>query len=141
MKKRYFKKKEDILKGTGYDSKLEMDLHKTSLSEAIFHSVEHKVNYVIPHSYEPDFIYTKNDITYYIESKGRFRDREEATKYIHIRKYLPSNSELVFIWDKDNIKFPFAHKRKDGSYQTHNEWATKNGFRNWDKLTFTTEML
>ena len=72
MKKRYLKKKEDTLKGTGYDSKLEMDLHKTTLSEAIFHSVEHKVNYTIPHSYEPDFIYTKGDITYYIESKGRF---------------------------------------------------------------------
>ena len=130
MKKRYYKKKEDILKGTGYDSKLEMDLHNNQLKDSSFHSVEHKVSYSIPHIYNPDFIYIKDGTTFYIESKGRFRDSVEASKYVHVRNYLPPNSELIFIWEKEDTKFPFAKRRKDGTYQTQTEWATKNKFRN-----------
>lgn len=140
MKKRYFKKKENILKGTGYDSLLEKHLHETVLRDADFHPKE-KVDYIIPHKYNPDFVISVNGITYYIESKGRFRDSAEASKYTHIRKHLPDNSELVFIWEKQFTAFPFSKRRKDGTRMTNEEWADKNQFRHWVNGAFDINML
>lgn len=141
MRRRFFKKKEDVLKGTGYDSMLEKNMHETVLKDTIFHSKDHSVSYSIPHKYEPDFIFETNDTVFYIETKGRFRDSTEAAKYQYIREYLPPNSELVFIWDKVGTRFPFAKRRKDGSYLTHEEWATKGGFRHWNQSEFTLDLL
>ena len=140
MKKRYFKKKESVLKGTGYDSLLEKNLHDTVLKDADFHPTE-KVEYIIPHKYNPDFVLSVNGVNYYIESKGRFRDSAEASKYIHIRKFLPENSELVFIWEKQSTAFPFSKRRKDGTRMTNEEWADKNQFRHWVHGSFDTNML
>lgn len=136
MRKRWFAKREAVLKGTPYDSLFEKRMHETVLKDCLFHSTEHLIPYTIPHTYEPDFIYVKDGKTYIIETKGRFRDNTEASKYKWIRDSLPPDTELIFVWDKDGTRFPFAKKRKDGTHMTHNEWADKEGFRNWPSLEF-----
>ncbi|MFW3388706.1 UNVERIFIED_CONTAM: hypothetical protein RF648_22250, partial [Kocuria sp. CPCC 205274] len=128
-------------KGTPYDSLLERDLHAGILSCARFHNKEDRVSYSVPHTYEPDFVLDKEGRTYLVEVKGRFRDNTEASKYVHIRSYLPETHELVFLWDRSNVTFPFAKKRKDGTKATHEEWATKHKFRHWNRDTFSLDVL
>ena len=64
-----------------------------------------------------------------LEAKGRFWDHAEFSKYIWIRKSLPTNTELVFVFADPYASMPFAKKRKDGTKRTHAEWAGANGFR------------
>lgn len=133
--------REKLIKGTPYDSIFEKNIHERLLQEARFHNKEDRVNYSVPHYYEPDFVLEKAGVTYYIETKGRFRDSTEARKYIFIRENLPKDSELVFIWEKANTVFPFAKRRKNGTKATHEEWANKNGFRSWAQTEFRQEVL
>lgn len=141
MKKRYFKKKENKLKGTPYDSMFEKEIHENLLEDARFHCKSDKISYSVPHTYEPDFVLEHEGTTYFIETKGRFRDSSEARKYLFIRENLPENSELIFIWEKPGVAFPFAKKRKNGTKATHEEWADKNKFRNWPRSLFKRESL
>lgn len=122
-KKRWFKKKEKgLLKG--YDSLLEQTLHQGPLAGCDHHVG--KISYTVEHEYEPDFIHPKEPKVL-IEVKGRFRDSVEASKYKWIRDCNPG-IEIVFVFEKRGTRFPFAKKRKDGTYMTHEEWAEKNGF-------------
>ena len=141
MKKRWYAKREKDLKGTGYDSYFEKNVHEKHLQDARFHDKEDRVPYIVEHHYEPDFVLERDGKVFYIETKGRFRDSTEARKYTYIRKVLKDNEELVFIWDKALTPFPFSKKRKDGTKMTHIEWATKNDFRSWDQTEFTVEVL
>lgn len=141
MKKRYYKKRENLLKGTNYDSLFEKQIHERLLPNARFHNKEDKVSYSVPHTYEPDFVLDKDGKRFYIETKGRFRDSTEARKYLFVRENLPENSELVFVWEKGNTPFPFSKRRKDGTRANHEEWANKNGFRNWIQTEFREELL
>jgi hypothetical protein len=149
-KKRWVAKREAILKGTGYDSIFEKRMHETVLKDTSFHNKDDKVNYTISHTYEPDFVYKRpikesSDETceqvFLIETKGRFRDSAEARKYLFIREVLPAGTELVFIMEKANTKFPFARRRKDGTTANHEEWLTKNNFRYWIQGAFNIEEL
>ena len=141
FKKRYAPKKDNLIKGTPYDSLFEKQIHERLLQDARFHDKSDRVDYQVPHYYEPDFVLEKEGKVFYIETKGRFRDSSEARKYIFVRENLPEGAELVFIWEKANTVFPFAKKRKDGTKATHGEWADKNGFRNWVQTEFTVEKL
>src|SRR5690554_5012885 len=87
----------------GYDSTLEYDLHKKELKAWEYHPKE-KVKYEVPSTYEADFrreICTSKGVgiserrckEILLEVKGRFRTREEASKYIHIREALRKQSE------------------------------------------------
>ncbi|MGL5579356.1 MAG: hypothetical protein ACRDCE_00055 [Cetobacterium sp.] len=138
---RWFKKREETLKGTPYDSIFEKQMHETVLADCRFHLKEDKVEYSVVHTYEPDFVYEKDGKIFLIETKGRFRDSAEASKYIWIRKVLPENTELIFIWERPGTAFPFSKRRKDGTRATHKEWADKNGFRNWDRTCFQLDLL
>ena len=66
--------------------------------------------------------------------KGRFRDRNEAKKYVDIRDSLNRTvdfdfvHELVFVFQNPRTPMPFARKRADGTKFTMEEWADKNGF-------------
>lgn len=141
-RKRRYPKKESEIKGTPYDSLLEKTLHETKLSNCKFHDKDSKVSYSIPHKYEPDFIYEREDgKVFLIETKGRFRDSAEARKYLFIREVLSDNEELIFIWGKPGTFLPSSKKRKDGTRATNEEWATKHGFRHWDSLRFKLELL
>lgn len=140
-RKRYSPRKEDIIKGTPYDSLFEKNLHETTLSECEFHNKENKIEYTVPHTYEPDFVWRADGKTYLIETKGRFRDSAEARKYLFIREVLNEEVELVFVWEKAGTAFPFSKRRKDGTRATQDEWATKNGFRHWPSNIFTLDLL
>jgi len=107
----------------GYDSKWEYELHKNILKNWNHHTS--KVPYIVEHNYEPDFERDK----ILIEAKGRFWDHSEYSKYLWIRKALPSTRELVFIFQKPYAPMPGAKKRKDGTKRTHAEWAESNNFK------------
>lgn len=107
----------------GADSKWEGELASGVLRKCEFHPTA--IPYIVEHKYTPDF--KIKDI--YIEAKGRFMDRTEASKYLWVRKKLPKNTELVFLFMKPNCAMPHAKKRKDGTKMTHAEWAEKNEFR------------
>lgn len=150
------KKKNKQAVPAGYDSRLEYDLHKNKLKGWSYHP-EERIIYEVPSTYEPDFVteicLEKNckcterrrcgrSKEVLVEVKGRFRTRQEATKYIYIREALkqdkgqvsPSEQkeghvkELVFLFQDADKPMPFAKKRKDGTKQTHGQWAEKNGF-------------
>jgi hypothetical protein len=104
------------------DSKWEEKLRTGVLKEQIYHPA--RVPYTVEHTYEPDW--RVGNIL--IEAKGRFRESSEAAKYKWIRKALV-DEELVFLFMKPNTPMPHAKKRKDGTKQTHAEWAERNGFR------------
>lgn len=139
MKKRYFKPRDRSLP-KGYDSKLEYRLHETALKDCQHHpSKEDLIRYATTHTYEYDFLLTHEDSLLVIETKGRFRESSESRKYLFVRDHLEdwdvyqqgnfTGVELVFIFEKASTPMPFAKKRKDGTKQTHGEWATRNKFR------------
>ena len=118
-------KEKDVVKG--YDSNWEYELHNGILDEWEHHV--DKVEYTIEHKYEPDFIRTINGTKILLEAKGRFWDYEEFNKYVWIKKALPADIELVFLFANPNAPMPAAKVRKDGTRRSHGEWATANGFR------------
>lgn len=124
-----------------YDSKFEEKFHKSN-PDLEFHPAE-KIEYVVPAKYEIDFKYVNSTgKVFLIELKGRFRTSTEASKYKHIRSVLDSDStEIIFVFQKPNVAMPNAKKRKDGTKQTQEEWATKNGFRYFYTNTLKLEEL
>lgn len=122
-----------------YDSKFEKKVHET-FPELEFHP-EDRVPYVMEHEYEPDFVYVANDEKYFIETKGRFRDRREASKYPAAKKGLLENEEIIFILMKKGVAMPNAKKRKDGTKQTMEEYLEKHGFRYFYIDNFNSEDL
>ena len=98
----------------GYDSSWEYTLHKDVLQ-----------NWKL----RGDFIRKIGSKLILLEAKGRFWDHAEYSKYIWIRKSLPKNTELVFLFQKPQAPMPAAKKRKDGTKRSHAEWAEKNNFR------------
>lgn len=117
----------------GYDSRLEADLHKKELKKLTYHPQE-KIRYVTTHYYEPDFFYETPERLVYIEVKGYFRTRSEASKYIAVKETFEheeqeKQKELIFVFQDANKPMPNAKKRKDGTKQTMGEWATNNNIR------------
>lgn len=109
-----------------FDSGFEETLHG-ALTACEYHP--DKIQYVQVKMYEPDFIYRNGPYKFIIEAKGRFRDRNESRKYIDIAAGLDDYTELVFIFQKPKTPMPFAKRRKNGTKQTHAEWAEKNNFK------------
>lgn len=142
-RRRFRPKKEDVLKGTDYDSMLEKNLHETKLADCHFHRKEDYIGYTVTHMYQPDFVWTNPETgkRFLIETKGRFSDSAEARKYTFIREVLDENTELVFVFQKEKTRFPFARKRKDGTYRTQEEWAEDHNFRYWVQDEFELELL
>jgi hypothetical protein len=111
------------------DSKWEEKLQKGVLKNCKFHDPNYRVDYNVEHVYNPDFVTYKNGKVILIESKGRFQDRSESSKYIWIREHLPEGWVLVFLFYNPKGAMPFAKKRKDGTKQSHAEWAELNLFK------------
>ena len=44
-------------------------------------------------------------------------------------KFLPINTELVFLFAEPTAPMPQAKRRKDGTKRTHSEWAQSRGFK------------
>ena len=93
----------------GFDSWLEFDLSK-ELRQCQYHT--ERIPYIQRRTYEPDFVYydEEEEILTYIEVKGRFRDRNEAKKYVDIRDSLERTIdlecgyELVFVFQNPQIE-------------------------------------
>ena len=111
----------------GYDSKWEYELHQNELKNWEHH--KGLIEYSIQHKYHPDFIKIIDNKIIYLEAKGRFWDYPEYSKYKWVRKYLPEDCELVFLFSDPYAAMPAAKKRKDGTKRSHAEWADKNKFR------------
>lgn len=124
---RYFRPRDEGLKGTAYDSNLERRLHEGPLAAAQHHP--NRIAYVWEHTYEPDFMVDRGGSITLVECKGYFQDRADCSKYLWVRAALPAGSELVFVFESPNKPLHFQAKKKDGSKMTHAEWAEKNGFR------------
>ena len=118
----------------GYDSKWEHKLHTTVLKDWEHHN--EKIDYVVEHTYEPDFTKVINGQTILLEAKGRFWDYAEYNKYIWIREALKEavgEFELVFLFSSPHSPMPQAKRRKDGTKRSHAEWAEKNNFVWYDE--------
>ena len=111
----------------GYDSQFEYDLHNKQLK-----GVDWKcppIAYVCKHVYHPDARFIESDGTeLLIEIKGRFRTALEASKYVHVSHALEYNQKLVFVLYDRGTRMPRARKRKDGTYDTMEDWCTRNDF-------------
>ena len=110
-----------------YDSIWEALLHESILKDWDHHA-DH-VHYVIEHKYEPDFVRTIDGKKILLESKGRFWDFQEYNKYIWVKKRLPPDTELVFLFANPSAPMPGAKRRKDGTKRSHAEWAESHSFR------------
>lgn len=125
------------------DSIFERTLKEGVLKDTQYHPSYLK--YKVPekeHTYRPDFLFVPYDnspgpdrLKYYIEVKGRFRDVDEASKYLYVRECMTEGQRLVFLFMNPYLAMPGARKRKDGSIATHSSWATKNGFKWYTKDT------
>jgi hypothetical protein len=122
----------------GYDSQFEKDLHDGVLKGWEEH--EEKLPYVIDHNYHPDFGKQFGDKKIIIEAKGRFWDSAEYSKYLWIRKCLPKDYELIFVFMNPEKAMPNAKKRKDGTKRTMAEWAESKNFRWYTMETFPEEL-
>ena len=114
----------------GYDSWFEYELHTGVLKPCQYHTG--LVHYTQKKIYEPDFAIGD----FLIEAKGRFRDSEEARKYVDIRNSL-IHEELVFVFYHPDTQMPRARRRNDGNKFTMSEWANKKGFRYYTVETIT----
>lgn len=110
----------------GYDSWFEYDLATGPLKKAEFHP--RGVPYVQKKTYFPDFHKNIDGIDYYFEAKGRFRERQEARKYVDVLAGLNDSERLVFIFQNPATPMPASKRREDGTRQTMGQWADKNGF-------------
>ena len=108
-------KEKDVPKG--YDSKWEHTLHTTILQKWEHHT--NKVPYIVEHKYEPDFVREVDGKKILLESKGRFWDFAEYNKYIWVKKILPKDIELVFLFAN-----PAAISRRTGTWQTQKASAS-----------------
>ena len=110
-----------------YDSNWEHELHTGLLKQWQLHVKE--IDYIIKHKYEPDFVKTVGNKTILLEAKGRFWDFAEYSKYIWVKKVLPPDIELVFLFANPSAPMPQAKRWKDGTKRSHGEWASANGFK------------
>lgn len=122
-----------------FDSKFEKKLQEGILSFAHYHPdrIEYEIRKTC--KYTPDFVFEIEGKTIYVEAKGRFRTSDEANKYIHIRKALKPNEELVFLFMKGSTPMPNAKRRKNGTKNSMAEWAEKNEFVWYNEETFAEE--
>ena len=109
-----------------FDSKFEKEAY--ALMVGCEYHPSQTLEYVLPKTYEPDFVYYSTHSTIYIEAKGRFRDRAEARKYVDINSSLGEKEELVFVFQNPRTAMPGARRRADGTRYTMQEWAEKQGF-------------
>jgi hypothetical protein len=106
-----------------HDSKWEKRLCETIMKGCEYHPTP--IHYTIEKHYEPDWRLGN----LLIEAKGIFTDSVEASKYHWVRKALPEDQELVFLFQNPKTPLVWAKKRKDGTKMNHGEWAEYHRFR------------
>ena len=85
-----------------------------------------ELTYIVPaekHTYTPDFTTIAHDgHQVHFETKGRFRSKAEADKYIYVRDSNPG-IDIRFVIMSDKTMMPRSKKT------TMYEWLKKNGFQ------------
>ena len=119
-----------------FDSWLEFDLYQGHLSACSFHPP--MIEYTQTRKYEPDFVIEEEGKTIFIETKGRFRDRQESRKYVDVAASLSDNEELVFIFMNSKLAMPHVRRRKDGTKLSHGDFAAKNNISFYDLYNIPT---
>lgn len=120
-----------------YDSLWEHQLHAGLLQGWNHHT--QKIKYITEHTYHPDFIKKVGKKIIFLEAKGRFWDHSEYSKYIWVKKALPKDIELVFLFANPSSPMPQSVRRKDGTKRSHAEWADSQGFRWFSEATLPRE--
>ena len=133
--KRFFRPKPKELIGSGYDSRLEKRIGDRNI-EGFSHHPE-RLSYIIPHTYQADFLFEVDGNKVFCEMKGYLQDTTEVIKYPHIRDILPKGDFLIFVFEDPLKPIHFKAKRKDGTKMNHKEWATKNKFVSYSEDEFT----
>lgn len=128
------KKRKGLKPPQGYDSWFEYDLATGPLKTAKFHPSG--IPYVQKKIYNPDFHKRVNGVDYYFEAKGRFRDRQEARKYVDIKAGLTLSERLIFVFQNPATPMPASKRREDGTRLTMAQWAEKNGFEYYSPSNF-----
>lgn len=110
-----------------YKNKFEYDLAKV-LKGCDYEDKKFVVEYETKAKYNPDFSFSDKPWLL-IEAKGRFMGgSKEAAKYVWVKRCHPE-LEIIFIFSNMNNKaYPGCRRRKDGSFLTMGEWASKNNF-------------
>ena len=132
-------KEKDLV--AGYDSNWEYILHKGLLSDWKHHPSDKIISYIVEHKYHPDFVRKIGKKIILLESKGRFWEYNEYNKYPWIKKMLPKNMELVFLFANPSAPMPQAKRRKDGTKRSHGEWAWSHGFQWYSQDTLPDEWI
>ena len=111
-----------------YKSMLEKSLHAKALKEYEYEPKSGKIQYTVPHEYNPDFIHPGQP-NVLIEAKGYMQNGSaDCKKYVAIAADNPE-IELVFIFSRPEAKaYAQCRKRLDGTFMSLAEWCTKNNF-------------
>lgn len=107
-----------------YRSWLEFRLFNGALGDVAYEPITEEYSVVKKCKYTPDGVFEH----LWFEVKGRFRDRNEMEKYLHIRDSHP-DKEIIFVLSSRGIALPGAKKRKDGTRRTIEEFLMDHGFR------------
>jgi hypothetical protein len=107
-----------------YRSWLEFRLFHGAMLMIPYEPITAKYSIVKECKYTPDGVYEH----LWFEIKGRFRDRNEMEKYVHIQASHP-DKEIIFVLHSKEVALPGAKRRKDGSRRTIEEFLIENGFR------------
>ncbi|MBO2925381.1 hypothetical protein J5H75_27310 [Pseudomonas asiatica] len=95
------------------------------LKELEYEPKTYKVDYVIHHTYQPDWVDKLNDRLFYDE-KGVIASQHDAAKYRAVAR--DNGVHFIFILQSRNVPCPFAKERKDGTKMTHEQWIVKEKF-------------
>jgi len=125
MKRSWVTKKNHGLKvkqklRSGLEEKIAAQLDEAGMA---YEYETQKLEYVIPHSYKPDFILSNGII---VEGKGLF-DSADRTKHLAVKAAHP---------EKD-IRFVFSRSSSPlykGSKSTYASWCVRHGFLYSDKV-------
>lgn len=128
-------------KGNPYKSTLEQAVARGCLQNYLYEPTSAKVNYTVPHVYNPDFVHPlQPDIL--IEVKGYFiKGSSDCQKYLSIIRDNP-DKELVFLFsDASKKAYAGCRLRKDGSYLSLGEWCFKNRILYYTPDTFPEQLM
>jgi hypothetical protein len=109
------------------DSDLEQKLLDGVLSKFELHP-KITFKYAVPHTYKPDFyLVTEQGKEVFIESKGQFKDAEDARKHVFKARIVEYTGAIfIMLFQRPNCPMIGSRKRKDGTRYRQAEWATKN---------------
>lgn len=102
---------------TKYRSGLEKDVASQLPEEWEYEAL--KMDYIVEHTYTPDFVHRSKRVM--VEVKGFFRQGDRQ-KYKSVQKCRP-DWELVFLFSDPNKRV------QKNSRQTYRQWCERNGFK------------